>query len=414
MKTLQLWVLPNNDYQTVATLREILRDFTRENPDLKVEVTVNTLSGLWRRLLQTVKRPEENPKPDLVEIPGSWTASLASLGILEDLADHDAKLGLERWLPILHDNCMGHDGRRPHSLPWWIEVQVLYFRRDLLKGLKVDGVRDLKTWSDLKACCAAVQRQHGREGITPIANPNPKESASLRDIAPLVWSLGGDFFSRDGRRSIFQREEAIKGVSEYLELCLQGYMPLSGRTGQVYRDLFEGSSAFQLSGRFPRLDRLDPQSPEYLPKVARHLGAAPYPAAAGNRPSVPLVSSHHLALLRDTRQTREAMLLLRYLTDLPKQEMYAKVIGALPPFAQGIEDAFRGYEEFGRVFQSSLEGGRTLPHQPYLGTLEMIFDKMMVSLIRAVLRRTYTPELLRQEMIYAAAEMDYVLSLYAA
>ena len=35
------------------------------------------------------------------------------------------------------------------------------------------------------------------------------------------------------------------------------------------------------------------------------------------------------------------------------------------------------------------------------------------ALIRSVLRRTYTTELLRQEMIYAAAEMDYVLSLYA-
>ncbi len=414
MKTLQLWVLPNGGYQTVATLRETLRDFTRENPDVSVEIAVKTPASLWRQLLRTIKRPAELPKPDVVQLPAAWTHSLASLGVIDDLTDHDPGLSVERWLPAVREHCGGPGSKRVFSLPWWMEVQVLYYRRDVLKGLKAGAAAGLKTWGDLSACCEAVQRQHARAGLTPIANPNPKESASLSDIAPLIWSHGGKFFSTDGRRSIFQRDEAVRGVADYLSLCVKGYMPLSGRSGQVYRDLFEGSSAFQVSGRFPRLERLDPQSPEYLPGVARNLAATVYPAAAPGRPPVPLVSAHNLAVARDGKQRREAFQLARYLVDPPRAAHYAQSIGALPPFESGFSDAFRGFDELGEVFRTSLENARALPHQPYLGTLEMIFDKMMVSLIRAVLRRTYTTEMLRQEMIYAAAEMDYVLSLYAA
>ena len=48
-----------------------------------------------------------------------------------------------------------------------------------------------------------------------------------------------------------------------------------------------------------------------------------------------------------------------------------------------------------------------------MGTLERIFSRVADSLARRVLRGGYRPETLREELVHAAAEMDYVFQLTA-
>ena len=54
-----------------------------------------------------------------------------------------------------------------------------------------------------------------------------------------------------------------------------------------------------------------------------------------------------------------------------------------------------------------------LPSNILMGTFERIFSRTSDALLRHVLRRTFKPEVLRQELVHAAAEMDYVFQLSA-
>jgi hypothetical protein len=65
------------------------------------------------------------------------------------------------------------------------------------------------------------------------------------------------------------------------------------------------------------------------------------------------------------------------------------------------------------VLGRSLERARTLPSNPFTATLERIFSRVADSLARHIGRKTYRPEVLRQELVHAAAEMDYVFQLNA-
>lgn len=418
MKALHLWVLPGHGMRTYPAVKDQLRDFLREHPDTQVEVTVRTPGSLWSQLFTRLKRPREAPRPHVVEFPSHWTATLAQLGLLEDLTEFEPDLTLAPWHSSLHTHCRGLQVPEPpeparrkddstaapagsvHSLPWWMEAPILYYRPDLLRraGLELDA---LSSWASLREAC----RQLGRRlpaSVFPIANGNPRESISLADVAPAVWSRGGDFFARDGSRSVFHREEAYYGIRAYLELLERGWMPLLGKSGLVPPTLFEGGAALQFWGRIER------------PPGRNAPPVAAVPCPRGERSQAGVLTAHHLGVLRGADLGREAYALLKHLTRPAQGARYAAALGALPCASVELDSTLAGHDELGRTLRRGLELARPLANLHSLGTLERIFDRSMENLIRAILRRSYDAELLRQELIYAAAEMDYILSMAPA
>ncbi len=275
---------------------------------------------------------------------------------------------------------------------------MLYFRPDILRraGLEADS---LASWASTREACRQLAKRLPAS-VFPIANGNPRESVSLADVAPSVWSRGGDFFSRDGSRCVFHREEAYHGIRAYLELLEKGWMPLLGKSGLVPPTLFEGGAALQFWGRIER-----PSG-----RSAPPLAAAACPR--GERAQAGVLTAHNLAVLKGAGLAREAYGLLKHLTKPAQAARYASALGALPCATAELDTALAGADELGRAFRRSLEHARPLPNLPALGTLERIFDRSMENLIRAILRRSYDGELLRQELIYAASEMDYILSVH--
>ncbi|MBI4057674.1 MAG: extracellular solute-binding protein [Elusimicrobia bacterium] len=429
MRTLNFWVLPNSKFLTVPDLREVLRDFLREHPEIKIDIHVKTAGSLWRQLFSFLKTAQKQNLPDLIQIPDTWTPILIHLGLLQDLSEIDSGITLERcWAPLReHCSPQGGAAKGIYSLPWWMELRVLYYRKDVMDRLEVDAQKDLETWAGLKEVCQKIQKNTRRAGVFyPIANSNSRESVSLQDLAPCVWSAGGELFSRDNTRSLFQREECIQGMSEYLQLLASGWMPLLGKSGLVPKNLFDGFCALQIWGRFPRTA---PQAHhrDHSASLIQNLGVTLIPKVSKQHHSV--VSAQHLVLLKNSLHHEEAYSLLKYLVGSRNQERYANSIGAFPCTLEGLAGSFSGHsglergraksqahnqeDEFREAFLKSAEIAKPLPSLMILGSLERIFDRTMENLVRAILRRNYNEAMLRKELIHTAAEADYILSLYA-
>jgi len=412
MRELQLWILPNNGYGTVPTMREHLATFKREHPGLRLGIWVRTEESMWRHLFRLLKNPRQEPRPDVVQIPSHWTATLARLGLLQDLTTLDPSLDLARWPAALRDHCRAGEGSLVYSLPWWIGLRVLYYRRDALKRAGVDPETDLKDWDGLKkACRLLAERWKSSSGRThPLANPNARESVSMRDVAPCVWGRGGDFFSSDGTRSLLQRGASLQGISDYFELVRNGWMPLKGPSGLAPRDLFDGSCAMQISGRLPRALPERGTARRNAEKVHSELGAVPYPNGGGRT----LLTSQNLAILADSELQRESFTLLRELAFGDSGSAYATAIGALPTSLRGAVEALRPYPMIEKAFSKGLERARMFPPLDSLGTLEKVFDRSMDRLVQDVVANRLDERSMREELIHAGAEIDYILSLSAS
>lgn len=404
MKTLTFWGLADRGFDTARSLNDLLRDFCRESPDVEVNVEIKTYSGLWEALFSSLKNPRDYPRPDIVQIPCTWVATLGHMSLLEDLSTLASGVSAEPWLPGLRGYC-GLPGQPDIlSVPWWMGVRVLYYRKDLFTKEGLDAQSMLSTWDGFEEACRRLQKRWGRnDSFHAVANPNPKESVSLIDLAPHIWVFGGQFFSTDGRRALFHREESFRGTAAYMNMLVQGWMPLLGRAGLIRKNLFENHAAMQFSGRYPR---------EVLrsAKLGPNIGAVAFPRGPSSDQTI--IASRQLSVVKGSKYPREAAQAVMYLAKPAVAAAYARGVGGLPCTQAALEDWFKGREDLRDVFLPALQTARPLPPVSALGVSERVLDKAMEAVVETVLHKGYKPETLKEQLIYAAAEVDYILSLY--
>lgn len=403
MREILVWMLADDGYETVATIQNHLSVYLREHPGLKVYTKVRTPSSLWEDLFKIIKNPHHRPRPDLVQIPSHWTSTLAHLGLLQELREMDPQLDLRRWFLPAQDNCCLEGTGRIYSLPWWMELRALYYRKEILKDAGID-VKSLSSWDGFKSACGLLASK-GRP--QPVVNPNARESVGMSDLAPCVWSHGGDFFSADGARSFFQRPKAYQAIGDYFELFDKGWMPLKGQNGLAHKGIFEGGFVFEFAGRVPRARGRSRRAATGIPK---DLGVVSFPSGGGGQGAA--LSVMNLAMLRDVEAPRDVYTLLRELVRETSAAGYARAIGALPATENELKKSLDAFPELCEVFRQAMGSMKTFPNLRVLGTLEKVFNRSMERLVSDVLHKEYAPEVLRRELIHAAAEIDYVLSLY--
>ena len=120
-----------------------------------------------------------------------------------------------------------------------------------------------------------------------------------------------------------------------------------------------------------------------------------------------------MALLRNQNSRSEAYELLRFLTEREAARDYGAAIGAFSAGRDWMDGVFSGAESVGGAFRAAFAASRLQPNLAVMATLEQIFERSMERLIHDILRRRYREEALRQELLYTAAEMDYILNLNA-
>ena len=135
------------------------------------------------------------------------------------------------------------------SLPWFLDVRPLFFRRDVLAEAGVDP-KTLLNWTDFRKALLKIQKADLTiEGmrIAPIGYPGKHDWNVIHNLAPWVWGAGGDFLDSTGSESRLATKESIAGILFYLNLVRDGFNSkknLTKNTNQVSMDFDEGRLAF--------------------------------------------------------------------------------------------------------------------------------------------------------------------------
>ena len=68
--TLTFWTVRHNTPELAATMRKILDEFEKENPDIKVKLQSNPYGGLQNKVLIALR---SGIPPDVIEVQTSWS-----------------------------------------------------------------------------------------------------------------------------------------------------------------------------------------------------------------------------------------------------------------------------------------------------------------------------------------------------
>jgi multiple sugar transport system substrate-binding protein len=409
---INFWVMPNAGFSTRPILAEAIEEFEQLNPDVKIRLTVHPWSLSWARSMDVIKGRFEGPRPDVLQVGTTWVPTLVYLGALDEVPstrvlpdDDDSSAYI--WDPG-HQSEVGHDF---YCVPWFIDVRVLYYRRDIFEqaGLQRESLQD---WQGLLHACAEIEKfiQKGNTKIlAPLGFPGQKPSVLMHDLAPWVWAAGGDFCSPDLKEGTLLQPAFVKACEYYFGLINQGHMPM--QEGHLLTgNFFTGHYAMQFSGSWPLDTYLNPDSPLSDKAVATNAEVAMFPSGPQGRYT--FLGGSNLSVASTSQNKELAWQFVKFITHPERQKSHARAIGALPARLASMDDLFKNRPSSRKVFLDSFGHARRLPRLIELGSVEQIIDDMSERILSLIRRKEYTSKRLKEEIASANAQVNAVLSIH--
>jgi multiple sugar transport system substrate-binding protein len=294
-------------------VRAQLSRFADAHPDVEVALQVTPDAADQRHQLYVQWLNARADDPDVLQLDIIWTAEFAGAGWVAplsaagDVSDFfPAAIAANRWRGQLY------------ALPWFVDVGLLYWRTDLLDA-PPDSVDALQM-----AARHAVQRGQTRWGL---AWQGARYEGLITVFLEHLGAFGGGILDERGD-VIVDRPEAIRALTFMRDAITSAVVPASALTWQEEQVRFafqNGQAAFMRN--WPYAWALVNEAG--VSQVAGRVSVAPFPAAAGGRPTSALGGAQ-LAINTFSDQPQLAWQLIAYLTAPEQMLERARLAAQLP------------------------------------------------------------------------------------
>ncbi len=327
---------------------ELLRDFEREHPGIRVELQQIPWTAAHEKLLTAFAA---EGLPDVCQLGNTWIAEFATLDALEPVQGRvDASTVIDQddyfpgiWATNVVDGVL-------RGVPWYVDTRLLFYRKDLLAEAGVEAPP--RTWAEWERAMEAIVRAGppGRHAVLlPLNEFEPQLSFALQTGDPLL--------REDNGRGNFSGPGFRKALAFYAGIFEHGWAPRMSETqiSNVWDEFFRGSYAFYLSGPWNIREFRRRQPPE----LAGAWGTMPLPGPDG--PGAGIAGGTSLVLLRSSPNKDAAWRLVEYLSRPEVQQRFHALIGDLPPRRSAWEHPDLAGDELARAFRDQLERVRPTP-----------------------------------------------------
>ena len=371
--TLRFWAMGREG----EVVQELARDFTRENPDVRVEVQQIPWSAAHEKLLTGYVG---RATPDLAQLGNTWIAEFAALRALEPL---DARIAVSSVVApaayfrgIWESNVMGNV---TFGVPWYVDTRLLFYRRDLLAKAGYDSMPD--TWDGWRAAMLAMKRAGGPDHyplFLPLNEWQPQAVLGLQAGSPLL--------SDGATRGAFAAPEFRRAFAFYVGLFRDGLAPPVGANdiANVYQEFARGYIAMYITGPW-NLGEFRNRLPAELQDA---WSTAPLPGPDGPASGVSLAGGSSLVLFRGSKHKEAAWRLIEFLSRPERQEQFYRLTGDLPARHEAWTAAGLTADPRARAFWRQLQ--RVVP-TPMVPEWEQIATRLQERAEQAV-RGTAPPD----------------------
>lgn len=364
-QTVRFWAM-GREGEVVA---ELLHEFERRNPDVRVELQQLPWKGAHAKLLTAFAG---DSTPDVAQLGNTWIPELVALRALAPLDRElaaSSQVRADDYFPgIFATNCI--DGAL-YGIPWYVDTRLLFYRRDLLVAAGFDDVPT--TWHAWRQAMAALKARAAPDQyaiLLPLNEFEPLLVLALQQDEPLL---------RDGGRyGNFRSDGFRRALGFYLDLFAAGLAPPVSNTqiANVWSEFGRGTFAFYPSG------------PWNIAEFERRLPAAqqddwaamPMPGPHG--PGASNAGGSSLVVFAASTRKPAAWRLIEFLSDPAVQRRFYALSGNLPPRRSVWNDPALAGDAHLQAFREQLERARPTPATP---EWEQIATEMQLVAEQAVL-----------------------------
>ena len=344
-ETIRFWAM-GREGEVIA---QLLPDFERTNPGIRVEVQQVPWSAAHEKLLTAFAA---DALPDLCQLGNTWVPELDALDALAELDSRvaDSKVVDPRdYFPGIWDTNVVNG--RLRGIPWYIDTRVLFYRSDLLAKAGFDKAP--RTWGEWERALAAVKKVAGPYAILlPLNEFEPLLAMGLQQHEPLLIE--------DGQRGNFSSPDFRRALEFYARMFRKGWAPAmsDAAISNVWAEFGRGYFSFYISGPW-NIEEFKRRLP---PERQRDWMTAPLPGPDG--PGASTAGGSSLVIFRSSRHARAAWRLIEYLSEPAVQVRFHALSGNLPPRRTPWTDPHLAGDVYARAFRDQLERARPAPKIP--------------------------------------------------
>ncbi|MGJ7911906.1 ABC transporter substrate-binding protein [Neobacillus sp. LXY-1] len=274
--------------------QQIAKKFEEKNPGVKVQVEPYG-DGFDQKLAASFGA--KNP-PDVMYM-WNFPAYYDSLEPLDKYLEGDSELDLNDFYQGLF-NYSSMDGKT-YGMPAGFTTRVVYYNKDLFDKANIPYPKDGWTWDEFKQIAKKLsdpaKKQYGF-GVVP--------EPDTYDLQGLVWSNGGSFISKDGKKikDVMNSPETVQAVSVLSELLKQKSAVLvGGKNQQSGDDIFKaGKIAMWESGIWPL---------QGFKEAKINFGTVEVPSFEG-KPSKGVIAASAISIAKDSKNKNLAYKFVKF------------------------------------------------------------------------------------------------------
>ncbi len=287
------------DHSIKPAINQIIANFEKQNPNIKVKQTELTWSNGHEKIAIALS---SNSGPDLLELGSDWIPEFVEAGRITDVTANLKSIYKEYngWSPVRNNGSL-------YGMPWILGTRVMYYNRDLLQ---LAGYDSLYIPINLNQFRETIYKVDSLDKNIYGWGSNAAEKHRLyKKFLPFFWSFDATFYSLNNQYSIVSSMESGNALTFYKELNDSCAMI---DTQRRLEDAFlNGKIGVVLSGDW-LLKRIKSEKPNFNFAT----GLFPGKTTAGKS----FLGGEYLVVNQDSQNKGAALKLMKFLTQ-PENEL---------------------------------------------------------------------------------------------
>lgn len=344
-KTVRFWAM-GYEGEVVA---QLIPEFERENPDIKIELQQIPWTSAHEKLLTSFAG---ETLPDVCSIGNTWIPEFAAIGALSPL---DTKLAATPsvepadFYPGAWDSGVvdGHI----YAVPWYTEVRSVYYNEGLMQKAGITAAPE--SWAQWEASMPALKKLGNLSPmLLPLNEFEPLLNLSIQSDEPLL---------RDGNQyGNFRGAGFRKTLAFYHGMFSKGYSPIltNNQIANVWDEFGKGKINYYISGPWNIAEFRKRLTPNQLAQ----LRTMPLPGPDGKGASI--AGGTSFVIFKSSRNPDAAWRWIEFLSRPSVQARFYSLTGDLPPRRSAWVQPNFNADPLTKAFQDQLERSKSAPKVP--------------------------------------------------
>ena len=323
-------VFKHAKHPRAAFLTELVRQFEAENPQIRVREEILPASTDEQHQFYVINLAARAGDFDVLDMDVIWVPEFARAGWLKELTPHLSAAELAPLNPAaLRADWLAE---KLYAVPWFVDVGVLYYRRDLLEKY---GFEPPQTYVELLEISREILTREHNPQLTGFLWQGMQYEGLVCAALEFIRGNGGDVLRDDGRLALTDPAtlEALQFMSDLIRVHNVTPSLVTTLNEEAARHIFQSGRAIFMRNWPYAWGFLNlPESP-----VAGRVGLTLVPHFPGHS-SAPTLGGFHLGVNAYSLHKNEAIAFVRFMIRYSVQKQILLNLGVLSAHGQVYND----------------------------------------------------------------------------